>query len=184
MNDSSKDSNSKGSTANTFKMSSYASSNNSQSNESSMEETAVAGNHRAKRRGSLTSCVAHEHRKNKQASTKKKGPQKSYSSSAVGLIASTPVIYLFKNKSSRGSRGSRRAREFLNQGTHEHGKSGGGMGSLESLNSVISAITLPDGLGPTGLPPVLEADASAKFGSMDNDSRPRAPVRRRPSYDS
>ena len=183
MNDSSKDSDSRDCTNKTSKMSSYAgSSNNSQSNASSMEETAVAGNRQAKRRGSITSCIAHERRNNKMPSSSKKrgGPQKSYSASAAGLMANTPMIYLFRSKS--GSRGSRSARNYLNQ--QENPTNADGMNSLESLTSIISAITLPDSLGPSALPPVLEADASAKFGSLDNDSRPRVPVRRRPSYGS
>ncbi|CAB9497619.1 expressed unknown protein [Seminavis robusta] len=49
-----------------------------------------------------------------------------------------------------------------------------GKGSLESIQSIISAITLPDEL----LAPVPEAPPQTKFDSFCADCKPRRPARR------
>lgn len=76
------------------------------------------------------------------------------------------MIYMFK---SRG-KNKKQAKEEV-----QFGADGTGMGSFESVTSIISAITLPDSLAP-----VPEADPGNKWDSLqaEKDSKPRCPARR------
>lgn len=78
-----------------------------------------------------------------------------------------PMARLFKDKTSSKSKN---AMKFLQQpGELEFS----GKGSLDSITSIISAITLDEGLAP-----VPEAEAEFKFGNDCADSKPRRPARR------
>ena len=105
----------------------------------------------------------------------------SFKKNSKKLIAATPIVYLFKGSSGSrngakhsGSRSSRVSQRYLQEAETPPPE---GTDSIESMNSFLSAITLPDSLRGASLLPVPENDAKSKFSSSDRDCRPRPPLR-------
>ena len=108
----------------------------------------------------------------------------SFKKNSKKLMAATPIVYLFKGssgsrsrngaKNSGGSRSSRVSQRYLQEAETPPPE---GTDSIESMNSFLSAITLPDSLRGASLLPVPENDAKSKFSSSDRDCRPRPPLR-------
>lgn len=117
----------------------------------------------------------HKRTGSKRSNSGKRKIRKSSSMDAAGLMRSSaaPIIYIFKG---RGSGSSRASNKYLMEDSDENPNIM--IRSLDSITSVISAITLDD------LCVVPEADPTCKFesalasGQQKRDSVPRIPRRR------